>query len=58
VIKQLLGEDAVPVDYAHVAWCIYCQPEVAFVGLSEEAAKEAGFDVVVSKHRWGGNAGP
>lgn len=56
VIKQLLGESAVPVDYDHVAWCIYCHPEVAFVGLSEEAAKEAGHDVVVSKHRWMGNA--
>jgi len=56
VIKQLLGELAVPVDYSKVAWCIYCQPEVAFVGLSEQAARDAGFDVVVSKHRWAGNS--
>lgn len=56
VVKQLLGEPAVPVDYARVAWCIYCNPEVAFVGMTEEAAKEAGYDVAVSKHRWGGNA--
>ena len=42
VIKQILGEPAVPVDYDRVAWCIYCHPEVAFAGLSEEAAKEAG----------------
>ena len=56
VIKQLLGDDAVPVDYANVAWCIYCQPEVAFVGQSEEAARAAGHDVITSKHRWGGNS--
>ena len=56
VIKQLLGEQAVPVDYSKVAWCIYCHPEVAFVGMTEEAAREAGFDVVVSKHRWMGNS--
>ncbi|CAN5902808.1 dihydrolipoyl dehydrogenase [soil metagenome] len=56
VVKQLLGEDAVPVDYPNVAWCIYCQPEVAFVGLSEQAARDAGHDVVVAKHRWGGNS--
>jgi dihydrolipoamide dehydrogenase len=56
VIKQLLGEEAVPVDYGKVAWCIYCKPEVAFVGLSEQAAKDAGHDVVVAKHRWGGNS--
>ena len=56
VIKQLLGEDPTPVDYGKVAWCIYCQPEVAFAGLSEQAAREAGYDVVVAKHRWGGNS--
>jgi dihydrolipoamide dehydrogenase len=56
VIKQLLGETAVPVDYGKVAWCIYCQPEVAFVGLSEQAARDAGHDVVTTKHRWGGNS--
>ena len=56
VIKQLLGEPAVPVDYGRVAWCIYCHPEVAFVGYSEQGAKDAGLDVVVSKHRWTGNS--
>jgi dihydrolipoamide dehydrogenase len=56
VIKQLLGEEAIPVDYGRVAWCIYCQPEVAFVGLSEQAAIDAGHEVVTTKHRWGGNS--
>ena len=39
-IKDILGEDPVPVDYGKVPWCIYCHPEVAFAGYSEEAAKE------------------
>ncbi|MGN6695456.1 MAG: dihydrolipoyl dehydrogenase [Aquihabitans sp.] len=56
VIKQLLGEEAIPVDYAGVAWCIYCQPEVAFAGMSEQAAIDAGYEVVTKKHRWGGNS--
>jgi dihydrolipoamide dehydrogenase len=55
VIKDILGEDPVPVDYGKVPWCIYCHPEVAFAGYSEDAAKEAGFDVVTSKHRYIGN---
>jgi dihydrolipoamide dehydrogenase len=55
VVKQVLGEAAVPVDYAKVPWCVYTEPEVAFVGLTEAQAKEEGFDVVVSKHQWGGN---
>ena len=37
-------------------WCIYCHPEVAFAGHSEQSAKEAGIDVVVSKHRFTGNS--
>jgi len=55
VITDILGEDQVPVDYAKVPWCIYCHPEVAFAGYSEQAAKDAGLDVVTSKHRYIGN---
>ncbi len=55
IIKDMLGESPVPVDYDKVPWCIYCHPEVAFAGHSEESAKEAGHDVVVSKHRFTGN---
>jgi dihydrolipoamide dehydrogenase len=55
VIKQILGELAVPIDYGKVPWCVYTEPEVAFVGLTEAQAKEQGHDVVVSKHQWGGN---
>jgi dihydrolipoamide dehydrogenase len=54
-IKDILGEDPVPVDYVNVPWAIYCHPEVAFAGLTEQAAKDAGFDVATSKHRWMGN---
>ena len=54
-IRDLLGEEPVPIDYANVPWCIYCHPEVSFVGHSEASAKAAGFDVVVSKHRYSGN---
>jgi dihydrolipoamide dehydrogenase len=56
VVKQILGEPAIPVDYANVPWCIYSHPEVAFVGLTEQAARDAGYQVVVSKHGWLGNS--
>ncbi len=55
VIKDICGEPVTPVDYAKVPWAIYCHPEVAFAGLTEEQAKEAGYDVEVSKHRFSGN---
>jgi dihydrolipoamide dehydrogenase len=56
VIKQILGEQAIPVDYGKVPWCIYCHPEVSFCGMTEDAAREAGYDVVVKKDSFVGNA--
>lgn len=56
VIKDILGEEPSPIDHGKVPWAIYCDPEVAFAGYSEAGAKEAGFDVVTSKHRYAGNA--
>jgi dihydrolipoamide dehydrogenase len=50
-----LAEEPLPLDYAKVPWCIYCHPEVAFAGYTEQGAKDAGYDVVVSKHRFIGN---
>jgi len=55
IVKQILGEPAAPIDYTTVPWCIYSHPEIAFAGLTEEQATEAGFDVVVDKHRYAGN---
>jgi dihydrolipoamide dehydrogenase len=54
-IKTILGEDPLPIEYDKVPWGIYCHPEVGFCGLTEEQAKEQGYDVVTSVHRWLGN---
>ena len=51
-IKTMLGEDPLPIEYDKVPWGIYCHPEVGFCGLTEEQAKDAGYDVVTSVHRW------
>ena len=56
VVKQVLGETAIPVDYDRVPWAIYCSPEGAWSGPSEEAAKAAGYDVVVAKHQFRANS--
>jgi dihydrolipoamide dehydrogenase len=55
VIDQVLGRPVVPVDYGKVPWCVYTFPEVAFAGYSEEAAREAGFEVVTKKDPFSGN---
>lgn len=54
-IKTILGEPVTPVNYERVPWAIYSNPEVAFCGLTEAAAKERGYDVVVKKDPFGGN---
>lgn len=55
-IKTILGEDVVPIDYDRVPWGIYCHPEVAFTGLTEQAAIDRGYDVEISVHRFLGNS--
>jgi dihydrolipoamide dehydrogenase len=55
VVKTVLGEQPTPIDYEKVPWVIYCRPEVASCGLTEEQAREAGHDVVVAKHRFAGD---
>jgi dihydrolipoamide dehydrogenase len=56
VVKSILGEPVLPVDYSRVPWAIYCHPEVAFAGMTEAAAMAAGLDVVVKKDPFGGNS--
>lgn len=54
-IKAILGERPLPVDYARIPWVVYTHPEVAWAGYTEAAAKAAGYDVVVRKHKFAGN---
>jgi pyruvate/2-oxoglutarate dehydrogenase complex dihydrolipoamide dehydrogenase (E3) component len=48
VVNDLLGRDGPWADYRAVARVTYTAPEVASVGLSERAAREAGLDVAVA----------
>jgi dihydrolipoamide dehydrogenase len=40
-IKTMLGENPLPMDYDKVPWGIYCHPEVAFCGMTEEQRRSA-----------------
>ena len=49
LIEQLAGKNPKPINYENIPGCTYCEPQVASVGLSEAAAKEAGYEVKVGK---------
>jgi len=55
-VRDMLGETVEPVDYGKVPWCIYCHPEVAFAGMTEQAARDAGHEVTVSRHSFNANS--
>ena len=48
-VEHMAGHDAHPLNYDHVPSCTYCDPEVASVGLTEEVARERGYEVEVGK---------
>ena len=48
-VEHLAGLEPEPMNYENIPACTYCQPEVASVGLTEEAAREAGYEVKVGK---------
>ncbi len=38
-----------PLDYGNIPGCTYCTPEVASVGMTEKAARDAGYEIKVGK---------
>jgi dihydrolipoamide dehydrogenase len=56
VAEVIAGEDTAAIEYRNVPHIIYCQPEVAAVGLTEEQAKDAGYEVETAKYQWQANA--
>jgi dihydrolipoamide dehydrogenase len=53
-VEHAAGAPTHPVDQNLVAGATFCHPQVASVGLTEAAAKEAGHDVKVGKLKLGG----
>ncbi|MDH3494465.1 MAG: dihydrolipoyl dehydrogenase [Acidobacteriota bacterium] len=49
VVEKLAGKTVEPINMNLVPNCTYCDPEVASVGMTEQKAKEAGYDVKTGK---------
>jgi dihydrolipoamide dehydrogenase len=48
-VEKIAGMDVEPINYSNIPGCTYCSPEVASVGLTEKAAKEAGYELKIGK---------
>jgi dihydrolipoamide dehydrogenase len=48
-VEKIAGHHPEPLNYNNIPGCTYCQPEIASVGLTEAAAKEAGYELKVGK---------
>ncbi len=48
-VEKIAGHNPQPLDYGNIPGCTYCSPEIASVGMTEKAAKEAGYEIKVGK---------
>jgi dihydrolipoamide dehydrogenase len=57
-VEHIAGLNNVhPLNVNNIPGCTYCRPQVASVGLTEAAAKEAGHEIKVGKQKLGGVGG-
>ena len=48
-VEKIAGENPEAMNYENIPGCTYCSPEIASVGLTEEQAKEKGYELKVGK---------
>ncbi len=53
--ETIKGVETMPVNYAMIPRATYCQPQIGSFGLSEQQAKDAGYEVKVSKFPFAAN---
>ena len=48
-VEKIAGLNPEPIDYKNIPGCTYTNPEISSVGLTEEKAKAAGYEIKVGK---------
>ena len=48
-VENIAGKSPQPLDYSNIPSCVYCQPQVASVGLNEQTCQEKGLAVKIGK---------
>jgi dihydrolipoamide dehydrogenase len=57
-VEDAAGNEVHPIDYTYIPAVTFCHPQVASFGLTEQAAREAGHDVVIGKVPMGAVGAP
>ena len=48
-VEKIAGLNPESIDYGNIPGCTYCSPEIASVGMTEQAAKDAGHEIKIGK---------
>lgn len=48
-VEKIAGKHVEPLDYNNIPGCTYTHPEIASVGMTEKAARDAGYEILVGK---------
>lgn len=48
-VEKIKGLNSADIDYDSIPGCTYCQPQVASIGITEDKAKELGYEIRVGK---------
>ncbi|MES2629305.1 MAG: FAD-dependent oxidoreductase, partial [Bacteroidota bacterium] len=48
-VEKIAGHHPEALNYGNIPGCTYCSPEIASVGMTEKAAKDAGYEVKIGK---------
>lgn len=54
-IEHLAGLDVKPMQYNNIPGCTYCTPQVASIGMTEKAARAAGYEIKIGKFPYRGS---
>src|SRR4249919_3934718 len=55
-VTTIAGKKAKPINPEHIPNATYCHPEIGSVGLTEEKAREAGYNVKIGKFPFTANS--
>lgn len=48
-VEKIAGKHVEPLNYGNIPGCTYTHPEIASVGMTEKAARDAGYEIKVGK---------